>query len=183
MNKKRVLQLFIVFLGVVICVAPIALMGFMIGVPIIRDWQVQRSIVVVEGAEYLFDNARQFGGNYKQKNFFYWSRRPITEIRQFYQSFTTAPFIEVNSYDARWLISAWKGSVLLENPIRDVYIHTDLCDYHEVFECMSIALIDGSQLSLPNILQNMYSNSVDDIQSLPNGGTLIVFSYNIPDLS
>lgn len=159
----------------------IAFIGFVIGLPMIQDMQIQRSITIVESARYVLDDTNQYSGNYQQKNLYYWSPQSISEISQFYQNFTTAPFIEFNSNGERWLIAAWKGSKLIENPIRKIVVtHTDLCDYRKVFECISIVLFDASQASLPDILQRVYGNSTNKTQFLFNSGTLIVFSYNIP---
>lgn len=179
MSKKRVLKLIIILLVLFVCILPI---GFLIGIPIIQDWQTQRSIVVVDGAQYILDNNIRYNGNIRQKNLYYWSSKPLSEVQQFYQDFTITPFKEVNSYNDHWLIAAWKGSKITENPIRKVgELHGDFCDYDEVFDCVSITLFDASQSSLSTILQGMYN--MNEIEQIPHSGTLIVFSYYIPYLS
>jgi hypothetical protein len=184
MSKESVLRLVFVLLGVFVCAVPSALIGFAFGIPLVRDWQIQRSIVLAEGSRYILDNTRQQTGNYQQKNLLYWNPGSISDIEKFYENLTVAPFLDVLSYDERWLIAAWNGSDIIKEPIRrSVSIHTDLCDYRVVFDCMSIALFDTNDVQLPNIINRLYSSYENEIQELPNNGTLIVFSYNIPDMS
>lgn len=180
-TTKLILRIVTVFLVLFACVLPIALF---IGVPIVREWRIQQSIKVPDGAKYMFDNLRQYSGSYKQKNLYYWSEKSIPEARQYYQDFTKNPLIEVNSNNESWFIAAWEGSKTIENPVRKVtQLSADLCDYREVFDCMTVMLFDAAQPSLPNILRGMFDNKSDVIQSLSNAGTLIVFSYYIPDPS
>jgi hypothetical protein len=148
---------------------------------IIKDWQIQHSVMIVEGAEHIFDSTRQVSGNYQQKNLYYWSSAQLLEIRQFYEEFTITPFVEVNSNNTSWLIAALKGSDVIKNPIRPMYIHTDFCYYRNVLSCISIALFDVGQPLLSDSLRSTYSTPLDEIQRIPGSGTLIIFSYNIPD--
>lgn len=182
MTRSHVIAIVLSLLGLFICGLPLALFGYVVGVPFIRDWQVQRSITVIDGAQYLFDDTRQVTGNYKQKSFYYWTARETLEVATFYERYTITPFIEVNSDNAWWLISSWKESEITENPVRlQVYLPSDLCDYQNVFNCMSVVLFDARQISTVSTLKSIYSTPQNQIELLPNSGTLIVFSYSIPD--
>ena len=80
---------------------------------------------------------------------------------------------------ARWFVAAWKGSKINENPIGKGS-PSDLCDYNNAFGCMSIALFDTEQSSLSGILGGIYNNPINEIQSLPRSGTLIVLATLYP---
>lgn len=177
MTKKRLLRFIIIMPIVIVLAAVVSTFS------VVRDWQLQWSIPIVDGAKRLFDSTWQFGGNYKQKSLYYWSPQEVAEIKQFYQDFTLTPFVENDSDGESWMIAALKGSKLRTDPYRQPYIHTDLCDYTEVFACTTISLFDVKHAALSHMLQGMYSLSESKIQALPTSGTLIVFTYNIPDLA
>jgi hypothetical protein len=179
---KRLLLFIVILPFVLICAVPIAFIGVVIVVPAISGWQTERSIIVVDDAKYVFSNELQFSGSYKQRSLYYQSSKPLSEIKQFYQGFTMAPFVEVYSQDNYWLIAAWKGSKINENRIGKGS-PSDICAYNRPFDCMSITLFDVSQSSLLSILGSLYNSPSNEIQSLAHSGTLIVFSYYIPDYS
>lgn len=176
---KKVRVFVPVSLAVFISVIPVAFLGLVWGVPTIQEWQVKQSIVVAEGSEQLFDNKRPQSGGYSQRNIYHWSSQAVDSLRAYYQEFTT-PFVEVSSYDKHWLIATWNTSKVIEPTNRGIYIHTDLCDYRDTFNCLSVTIIDNSQSDLEATLQGMFGLEPDKLSLIPNGGTLVIFTYTIP---
>ena len=176
---KKLLEFIVITVAILICVIPILFAGMFLGVPIIRDWQVKQSLVVIEDAEQLFENTRRLTGSYSQRNIYYWTPQDVSELRGYYQEFTN-PFVDVSSNDRDWIIAAWKTSNVKEFSDRGVYIHTDLCEYRETFNCLSIVIIDSRQIDIGAILQGMFGLTPDKLASIPGRGTLIIFTYTIP---
>ena len=181
---SRILKVILISFVAFVCIVPLTIIGVAIGVPAIREWQNQHLITVIEDGQYRFDNTRQLTGSYKQRNFFYWSPKQLSEVKQFYNDLTTSSFVLVDDPNASWLITALKDSKIIEYPTRNVkQLPTDFCDYQEVFACVSVVLFDASQSNLSIVLDSLYSLSINEKQSFPTSGTLIVFSYFIPDFS
>ncbi len=184
MIAKRLLQIAVFAFFMFICGLPIIFFGLIIGVPAIQEWHIQHTIIVDEPSQYLFDNAKQFSGSYQQRSFYYWSPKQIPEIKSFYADFIVKPFTDFDSYDAHWSIAAWENSKINDTPVSDrMSLPAELCNYHEVFECMSIAVFDTNQQSLPMTLAGIYDAAEHKVEALPKNGTLIVFSYFIWDFS
>lgn len=162
-----------------ICMILILFVGISLVMPSIREWQVKQSIPVPESAVQLFENTRPQSGGYSQRNIYYWILQDFHETKQYYEDFTT-PFVDVSSNDSNWIIATWNTSNVKESSDRGVYIHTDLCDYRETFDCLSIVIIDNRQNNIGVTLQSMFGLTLDKLTSIPSGGTLIIFTYTIP---
>jgi len=177
MKKLRSLTPSIII--IFICMIPMLFVGMFLAIPIIRESQVKQSIVVTESAEQLFVNTRPQSGGYSQRNIYYWTSQDTHETKEYFQDFTT-PFIDVSSNDSNWTIAAWNTSNVKGSSDRGVYIHTDLCDYRETFDCLSIVIIDNRQNNKGVTLQSMFGLTLDKLTSIPSGGTLVIFTYTIP---
>ena len=176
---SRIHRYFMAIIPLSFCLLLIGLVGVLLIAPRIRDFRTRESLVVMEGAEKLFENRSRLSGNYLQQDLVYWNSDQIGDVEQYYQSFVS-DFIEVNSYERTWLISLFDENRPNESLVREsAYIHTDLCDYQDTFDCITITLIDNNQPSVINSLP-MFELEEDKLGSIPDGGTLIIFTYTIP---
>ena len=175
----RIRTIVSVLVAVFICAIPTVFLGSLFGIPAIRELQVRQSIVVPEGAQYLFDNTRPQSGSYSQRNIYFWSLEQVFDLKEYYQNFT-ASFVDAGSNDMHWSIAAWNTSDTIEPTGRGIYIHTDLCDYRNVFDCLSITILENNQSSVEFTLQSVFGLEPEKIPSIPSGGTLLVFTYTVP---
>ncbi|MBN8638367.1 MAG: hypothetical protein J0M07_23850 [Anaerolineae bacterium] len=170
---KRGLRISLLLIPLALCAAPLITCGFVVIDPFVRESQLKQSLQIIAGAQHLFEETTQFSGSFQQRSLFYWSPQPLAEVQRFYQDFAT-PFATVDGTDSSWLIAAWRNSITIDDPIRPIALPSDICDYHQPYRCISLILLDANGSVRP------FWN--EEREALPESGTLIIFTYYVPDI-
>lgn len=177
---KNLLILALASIVSLVCVIPLFFAAVFLGIPVFREWQVRQSIVVPEGAKLVLVNTRPQTGGISQRHLYYWSPHSVTYLIEYYQQFTS-PFTEVVSHNESWIIAAWNTSKTLEPTARGIYTHNDLCNYREIFYCITVTIIDNRQPSAEITMQLMFGLSDEQLESIVSDGSIVIFTYTVPE--
>lgn len=188
MKKQGVLLAFVFILIGVFCVAPF---GLFLGIPIFNEWRAKENLKLIEDVQYLFEELGLYGASSSLRSIYYWVNKPIEEVKSYYQNFTS-PFIMSEDEDGGTWQIAWiqqGDTVPPEPPPPGLYlytVHESFCNYRQHYDCITIALSDASQpdlYKLPVSSPTMFrrSDNPPEFASLPQYGTLIIYSYYVYD--
>jgi hypothetical protein len=183
-SKQNILLAFVIILAGALCIAPFALF---FGIPLFNEWRARQSLRLIEGAHHLFDDLGLYGGSSSLRSTYYWSDKPVEEVRSYYQTFTT-PFIMSEDEYGTWEIALIKreDTIHPEPPPGLYTIHGSFCNYRQRYNCISVAIADAGQpdlyrlpISSPTMFRR--SDNPPEFDSLPQYGTLIIYSYYVYD--
>jgi len=181
MKKRKLVFLIFFVLLMLVCAAPFCLL---LGIP--QEWRTRQGLAVMEGAEYLFEDLSLYGGSTSLRSLYYWIDAPTDEVQNYYERFTTGLIQSGDEYGT-WAIGLMGQDNTQPTPNDHTYsIHGSLCSYRDRYDCVSVALVDVSQpkfyrLAVSSGTQFRRSEPPPAFATLPGHGTLIIYSYYVPD--
>jgi hypothetical protein len=171
---------------VMVCIAPVVLLGLLFGAPSILEWRLERSIPVIDGADHLFRERAHYGADTAQKSLYYWSDQPIDVVAAVYAE-RASPFVSGEDSDGAWSIARlnYRTGEWTAIPQRAGH-HAAWCDYRDQFNCVTVALVRANQPNLYRLGVMTPSSFAraeipSAMQSVPDYGTVIIFSYYVWD--
>ncbi len=183
MKKRKIVLLMLLGLLAIACITPFSIL---VGIPFVQEWRTKQGLEIIEDAEHLFEDLSIYGGSTAQRSIYYWIDDPIDEVRNYYEGFTTDLARSEDEF-GMWYIGLLESQNTELEQIESTYrVHGNLCDYQNRYDCVSVALVDVSQsefyrLPVSSPSQFRRSELPSAFATLPDYGTLIIFSYYVSD--
>lgn len=166
----------------------LALCSLLLVVPKFRDWSIRQQFALIDGAALVFEDSARWGANVTQTSIYYWVDRPLPEVRTYYQAFT-APFARGRRDYGEWeiaLMHIGNAGVIAPDANPIPISHSSLCKNRSSYECVTIALVNADQAARHEIgvmSPSSFRRSFEPaaLAELPRRGTIIIYSYYVPD--
>jgi hypothetical protein len=157
-------------------------------IPLGRSPLFESSLPVYRNSTFLDIESGKYGscnGNYLDVAHYYWTSDPVATVRSSYEQ-SIPRFIEshdVNGY-GNWLITSYNTDGT--QPKRRYWPtnlgHGGMCDCHDTYRCISVALLDASQpewyqLAVTSVTSFRLSEYPVGNNPVPHDGTIIILSY------
>ena len=177
---------------ILICSAVIllflALPGFLFVLPQLREWSIRQQFSLIDGGSWVMEESARYGANVAQASVYYWIDKPLSEVRTYYQSLTT-PFQKSGDDFGEWeiaLIRRGNTGFATLNALPRSISHGSLCHDRPTYDCLTVALVSADQSerhAVGAMSPSSFRRSSEPaaLAELPRRGTIIIYSYDVPD--
>jgi hypothetical protein len=149
--------------------------------------KIKQNLNLYQNSRLIFEDSAAYGAGAAQKNLYYWSSDPLTNIQAHYEK-VIGDFVTSEDQGKEWLINAFEvnGPRPTPDTSSDFLVHKSFCPNINNEYCVSVAIVAADQpdvYMLPIMSPSGFRRSTmpTSFKDLNPQGTFIIYSYWVKD--